>query len=256
MAMDAAKASDVTKKIVTFGETEDADIVGYDIVPSKNGVAFRAKCDSFDEEFKLGLTGIFNVSNALAAIAISYILDIPLENIKNGLKKARVEGRMEVFGNVNDDLTVIVDYAHNKMSFDSLFKSTREEYPGWKISIVFGCPGKKALGRRQILGEIAGRNADMIYITEEDEGEENVEDISREIAGHVEEAGGKYEIITDREQAVKKAILDAEPETVILITGKGRETRQKRGMQYIDTPSDVDYTLKFIAEKDEMQKGK
>lgn len=257
MALSAAEASDVTERILTFGENGDADIVGYDVRPGRDGVTFRAKRDDaengFDEEFTLGLPGTFNVSNALAAITISYALGIPVEYMKSGLRKARVAGRMEVFRNRSNDLAVIVDYAHNQMSFQALFDSTAKEYPGWTVNIVFGCPGKKALGRRKTLGEIAGKCAALTYITEEDEGEEPVEVISKEVAGNVAAAGGKYVIINDREKAIHTAIMDAGPETVILITGKGRETRQKRGMKYIDTPSDVDYTERFIREKDGKQ---
>ncbi|MCE2603943.1 hypothetical protein LH384_33185, partial [Pseudomonas aeruginosa] len=97
-------------------------------------------------------------------------------------KKARVSGRMEIYTSTSGELDVIVDYAHNQMSFESLFQSTKKEYPGKKITIVFGCPGKKAFGRRKELGEIAGKYADKVFITEEDAGEEPVMKISQEIA--------------------------------------------------------------------------
>ena len=165
-------------------------------------------------------------------------MNIPIEHIKAGLKKARVSGRMEIF-NGKDGRTVIVDYAHNKMSFESLFKSMRSEFPCKKVTIVFGCPGYKALGRRKELGSLAGEYTNKVYITEEDAGEEPVMKISKEIAGYVSAYDTRYEILTDRQEAITKAIEEADADTVVLITGKGRETRQKRGTQYIDTPSDV-----------------
>lgn len=224
-------------------------MVAYEIRPGKRHIDFKVKCDSFDEEFRIGLTGLFNVSNALAAIAMAYGLNIPLDNIKEGLKKAKVSGRMEIFTNEAETITVLVDYAHNQMSFQSLFDSMEKEHPGKKITIVYGCPGKKALGRRKELGDITGKHADLSIITEEDAGEEPVLKISEEIAKHVEEQGGKYEIILDREEAIRTAIERADEDTIILITGKGRETRQKRGVQYIDTPSDVDYVQKYLVNK-------
>ncbi|MEG0156263.1 MAG: UDP-N-acetylmuramoyl-L-alanyl-D-glutamate--2,6-diaminopimelate ligase, partial [Anaerovoracaceae bacterium] len=115
--------------------------------------------------------------------------------------------------------------------------------------IVFGCPGKKALGRRKELGDIAGKYADLSILTEEDAGEEPVAKISEEIAAHIKAQGGNYELIPDREEAIKRAIEKADDHTVILLTGKGRETRQKRGTEYIDTPSDVDYVEKYLAKK-------
>ena len=258
--IERAKSSAVTERIITFGTKDasecagsdseaEADIVGYDIRPDRKGITFCAKGEGFDDEFRIGLTGIFNVSNALCAIAIAYSQNIPIEYIKSGLKRARVSGRMEVFSDETGDLTVIVDYAHNVMSMQALFDSTKKEYPDSHITIVFGCPGTKAIRRRKELGEIAGRYADMCYLTEEDPGEEDVHSISEEIAVHVAEAGGRYVIIDDREEAIKKAIDDAKNQkTVILVTAKGRETRQKRGLEYIDVESDVDIVKRVLKE--------
>lgn len=241
-----AAASDAPA-LLTFGiDREDADLCGYDVRATSKGIRFRVKCDSFDEEFRLSLRGLFNADNALAAIAAAYVMNIPVDYMKAGLRKAVVPGRMEVFTNSEKNIDVIVDYAHNRMSFESLFKSTVKEYPDRKIFIVYGCPGKKALARRKELAEVAGVYADMIYITEEDAGEEDVFAISREIAKHAEEAGAPWKIIVDRGQAIKTAIEEAESNAVILVTGKGRETRQKRGTKYIDTPSDVDYVKQYI----------
>lgn len=234
------------RKVVTFGTEEGADIYGYQIVKTGKSITFRVKSDSFDEEFKLSIAGLFNVQNALAAIAISYCLNIPLDYIYAGLKKAAVSGRMEVYTKEGSDLQVIVDYAHNKMSFETLFQSTQKEYPGKKIIIVFGCPGKKAISRRRELGELAGKYADMVFITEEDAGEESVVDISKEIALHVEKQNCPCEIIVDRESAIRKAIKMGDDNTVILITGKGRETRQKRGIEYIDCASDVEMVMRAL----------
>lgn len=240
------KASEDSPRVITFGLNENADVYGYDIVKSGKTITFQVRTDKFTKEFKLTMAGLFNVQNALAAIAISNSLDIPLVHIYNGLKKARVSGRMEVYTNKNKKVHVIVDYAHNKMSFETLFLSTQKEYPNKKITIVFGCPGKKALGRRRELGEIAGKYSDRVYITEEDAGEEPVIKICEEIAKHVKKQDCHYAIIPDREEAIKEAIANADDDTVVLITGKGRETRQKRGTMYIDTPSDVEYVKKYL----------
>ena len=251
--IERAKQSDVTEKIITFGTDHSADVYGYDLRPDRGGISFKARYDGKDEEFRIGLTGMFNVSNALATIAIALSQDIPVEFIKSGLERARVSGRMEVFSNDKGNITVIVDYAHNVMSMQALFDSCMEEYPDHNITIVFGCPGTKAIRRRKELGEIAGRYAQMCYLTEEDPGEEEVHKISEEIAVHVTEQGGSYEIIDDREQAIKKALYDAAAlyektgqESVVLVTAKGRETRQKRGLEYIDVESDVSIVERIL----------
>lgn len=242
-----AKASPVTERMITFGLKEGADIFGYDLKPSREGVRFRVRSSDFDREFSINMPGLFNVKNALAAIAAAIGLSIPVDSIERGLQSAKVSGRMEVLG--DEEITVFVDYAHNQMSFRTLFEAVKEEYPDKKIFIVFGCPGKKALGRRRELGEIAGKYADICFLTEEDAGEEPVIKILEEIAVHIRKQEGNYEIIEDRGDAIREALSRADAGTVVLITGKGRETRQKRGMEYVDTPSDVDYVEEFFRER-------
>ena len=157
-------------------------------------------------------------------------------------------------GRKDEKIMAIVDYAHNKLSFEKLFESTKEEYPDRKITIVFGCPGKKALLRRRDLGLIAGQNADYIYLTAEDPGEEPVEKISKDIAQYVALHTTNYELIEDRGEAIHEAVQRAEREagkTVILITGKGNETRQKIGKEYIPCQTDVEYVTAYLTEYDE-----
>lgn len=245
------KAASECERVVTFGINKEADIYAYDIVTTDKGITFSVKSDSFDKKVKLSMPGYFNVYNALAAISISYVLNIPFECILRGLKKAKVSGRMEVFHDEERNLSIIVDYAHNKMSFESLFNSTIKEFPNNEISIVFGCPGKKAQARRKELGEIAGKYAHKAYITEEDAGEEPVLKICEEIAKHVTGEGNSCEcaIIEDREDAIRTAIEESSDNGIILITGKGRETRQKRGLKYVKTKSDVKIVKEILKKK-------
>ena len=202
--------------------------------------------ENFDREFKLGVFGLINVENALAAIALSALIDVPAEYIASGLEKAISPGRMEVFYSEDGKRIAIVDYAHNKLSYERFFETIKEEFPDKKVLIVFGSAGGKAFARREELGTIAGRNCAYSIITEEDCGEEDVNKICEEIAGYVEAAGGKYEIITDRVDAIKKAITLMDDDTILFLPGKGRETREKRGIEYIDTPSDADVVEKYL----------
>lgn len=243
--LESAKASE---HLITFGTKETADIYGYDIRKEKNEIIFKVKCDRFHQEFKLTMPGLFNVENALAAITIAYVLHIPVEYIYSGLYKARSSGRMELYASKDQKVIAIVDYAHNKLSFDKLFSSTRKEYPDYDIVSIFGCPGKKALIRRRDLGTIAGQYSKKVYLVAEDPGYEPVEDISKDIAQYVAAQNCEYAMIEDRGEAIKAAIEEVTSNTVILITGKGNETRQKYGSEYLDCPSDVEYTKKYIEE--------
>ncbi|MDR0308752.1 MAG: UDP-N-acetylmuramyl peptide synthase, partial [Coriobacteriales bacterium] len=238
--LEAAKAS---SEVITFGLDQAADVYAYDFRTEANGSHFKVHFPTGrpgypDADFKLSLLGSFNIINALAALSAAWSLAVPLAAMQAGLAEATVPGRMECFSSADGKL-IIVDYAHNLMSFEALFAAFKNEYPAHHYSIVFGCPGYKAYDRRRDLGLIAGREADDIILTEEDPGAEPLEQICAEIAEYVREAGKAPRIILEREEAICAAIDSAPVDSIILITGKGRETRQKRGSEYIEVRSDV-----------------
>lgn len=245
---EAAKAAEKVYTIST--KNKNADFYASKIHKEENETIFCVSCEQFEQEFKLTMPGLFNVENALGVIAAATVLEIPVEYMYTGLYRARSSGRMELYASKDQKVISIVDYAHNKLSFEKLFASTMEEYPEYDIIPVFGCPGKKAFIRRRDLGTIAGKYSKKVYLTAEDPGYEPVEDISKEIAQYVKAQDCPYEMIEDRGEAIKAAIDDAEDKTIILITGKGNETRQKYGCEYVDCPSDVNYVKKYLEEYD------
>ncbi len=239
-------------ELITYGYDDTDDICCFNVEKQGINIVFDVRINGKPERFMITMSGLFNVDNALCAIASCSKIGVDIDSIKKGLEIARVPGRMELYESADKTVTVVVDYAHNKMSYEALYDSIKIEYPGKSIITVFGCPGKKAFLRRKDLGEASGENSDLVIITEEDAGEEDVESICREIAGYVEGKGCPYVIATDRGEAIKKAILETEGNKVVIIAGKGAETRQKRGVLYIDTPSDVDYTIEYLKQYDEI----
>ncbi len=205
----AAKASPICKKIICFS----------------------AKEDNFD--YQLSIPGDFNIENALAAIAVTKELGISEDFIKEGLAKASVPGRMEIFKNKERELICIVDYAHSILSFDRLFSSVKSMYPGYKIEALFGCPGGKGLQRREDLPVTVSNYADFVWITEEDPGLEDPKQICEIIKKKLDELGTPNKIIVNRDEAIKTAINSAKPKTVIVLTGKGREEYMHRGNDYV-----------------------
>ena len=109
-------------------------------------------------------------------------------------------------------IIILVDYAHNKLSFEKLFSSVEEEYPDRRIVSIFGCPGKKSLLRRKDLGTIAGQYSDFVYLVAEDPGAEPVIDISNDIAQYVKKYTNNYALIEERGEAIEDAVLKAEKE--------------------------------------------
>lgn len=239
------------KKIITFStKNPNADVYGYSIKKlTHTSISFRVKTAQFDEEILLTMPGLFNVENALAAIATALVLNIPFKNIFDGLRVAKASGRMEAHISKDGNIIVIVDYAHNKLSFQKLYESTRFEYPDKNIVTVFGCPGGKAQLRRKDLGTLSGINSKVSYLTAEDPGPENAVDICNEIAEYITKEHGNYKIIEDRGEAIKEAILE-NPNSVVLITGKGNETRQKIGKKFVPCLTDTEYALNALKEYD------
>ena len=153
--------------MITFGTREPADIYGHNIRKEGHSILFNVRCARFDEPFELTMPGLFNVENALAAIAIACALDIPLEFIHSGLKRARSGGRMELYASKDSKVIAIVDYAHNKLSFDKLFSSVLEEYPGYGIVTILDALGKRPLSEGGTWGSLP-ENFQKVYLVAED----------------------------------------------------------------------------------------
>jgi len=173
-------------------------------------------------------------------------LGVDDDSIRTGLMKTSVPGRMTIFD--NGDVTVIIDYAHNLLSFTELYKSLETDYAGRKIISVGGAPGGKAFKRRKDFAEIVGKGSDYIYLTAEDPQFEDVAKICEEVAGYM--PGTAYEIIPDRSEAVKKSILDAEPGDVVVLLAKGGENYQKVKGKYEFYESDLTIAQKVLAQKE------
>lgn len=236
--------------IITYGKNEDDTIYCSSIEKSGDGFVFHVRTPDFEDDFCITMPGIFNVSNALCAIAVCHILGIDKKYIAEGLKIARVSGRMQVYKSKDEKIAVIVDYAHNKMSFNALYNTVGIEYPDYSVISVFGCPGCKAHLRRVDLAEEADEHSDYIVITEEDSGEEPFESIANDIASNIKDC--PYSKIEDRGLALRDAIFGFKADKkVILFTGKGEETRLKRGLVYEDCPTDAQLAISLLKEYDE-----
>lgn len=186
------------------------------------------------ETYKTKMLGDFNVENALAAIIIAKELNIPLENIQNGIEKTVVSGRMNVFS--KGEKTIIVDYAHNKLSFEKFFQAVKKDYPNSQIVAVFGAPGGKAYIRRKDMAEVASKYCDKIYLTADDPQFESVKDICNEMATFV---SCNFEIIEDRESAINQAFESMEETGVLCLLAKGEDKYQQINGKLEDYISDV-----------------
>lgn len=194
------------------------------------GVSFRVK-GIVDLEVEVGTPGKFSVYNALTAIAICRHFDVSEENMKNALLNAHVKGRIEPVM-VSDDFTLLIDYAHNAMSLESLL-STLKEYEPHRLVCLFGCGGNRSKLRRYEMGEISGELADLTIITSDNPRFEKPQDIIDDIKIGISKTAGKYVEICDRKEAIHYAIVNGEPGDIIVLAGKGHEDYQEiEGVKY------------------------
>lgn len=175
-------------------------------------------------ELATALPGAFNVHNMAAATTLAYLLGIKLVDIQEGVANLEaVPGRFEraVEGLAYD---VIVDYAHTPDALDKLLEAARGISRG-RVILVFGACGDRDKNKRPIMGEIAAKKADRIFLTDEESYNENPEIIRNMIHQGIEQGGGsaKTTEIPDRRDAIQRALGSAQKGDMVLITGMGHE---------------------------------
>ena len=223
-----------TCQIETFGFSPEADLRAVDVEhvsrPGYLGVKYHVT-GLMDFDVEIDIPGEFSVYNSLTAIAVCRHFDVPKEKIQKALKAARVKGRIEMI-KVSDDFTLMIDYAHNAMSLESLLHTLRDYEPG-RIVTVFGCGGNRSRTRRYEMGEVAGRLSDFTIITSDNPRFEEPQAIIDDIITGIKKTDGKYISICDRKEAIKYAISHGQPGDVIILAGKGHETYQEiKGVKY------------------------
>ena len=176
-------------------------------------------------DLRLGLPGEFNVDNALAAASLCRAMGISEDAIREGLEHVRVNGRMEIAYS-SEKCTVIIDYAHNAVSMESLLETLRAYHPK-RLVCVFGSGGNRSKERRYSMGEIGGKMADLCILTADNSRYEKTEDIIADIRSHLEPTGGAFVEIPDRREAIYYSLSHAQPGDMIAIIGKGHEDYQE-----------------------------
>lgn len=225
------------ERVLVYGEDPTCDLWVEDIQKERPGFSFTIVTKESRLPCRIRMEGRFNVMNALAAAAAARALGVEDRFIVSGMENVAVQGRMNCFE--KDGRTVIVDYAHNFLSFTELFRSLREDYPGQPIKVLCGCPGHKNQKRRVDIGRLCGQYADFVYLTAEDPGFEDPAEICREMAGYIEERHSRYVIIPDRTEAAERAIRETKPGEILILAGKGEEDYQKVSGRYDYYESDL-----------------
>jgi|SRR3989338_6262319 len=193
---------------------------------SERGISFQYQ----NTQFRLNLKGIFDIYNALAAIATTAALGVGLNISKQALEKiSNIPGRMELI-NTGQSFKVLVDYAPEPESLKQMYASIKSWDKNKIIHVLGSTGGGRDVARRKILGEIAAANADTVIITNEDPYDDDPQQIIDDVAVGVPQALK----ILDRREAIAKALSLAQKNDLVIITGKGAEQKMAVRGGYID----------------------
>jgi len=241
----------VCERVLTFSLADSsADLWASDVRIDPGHTAFVAHTPTRTLDVDLGMGGLFNVTNALAALATCEVLGTGADACAAGLSRARVPGRMELLGNASSLVVGLVDYAHNKLSYQAFGASLAQEFPGRAVITVLGAPGDKAYERRTELPQEAAKWSDLLIYTEEDPAHERVEDICGQMA-EATPGGQAFEVIPDRTEAIFRAVeaaLSVNGPSVVCLLAKGDETRQHEGDEFVPMEPDGSVFMRALNE--------
>tara|TARA_A100000164_G_scaffold381991_1_gene437092 strand:+ start:22 stop:2787 length:2766 start_codon:yes stop_codon:yes gene_type:complete len=178
------------------------------------------------------LIGSFQAKNLSMAILAAKICNLAFAKTNNVLKGIKnVDGRLDLIKKYPNNIKVFIDYAHTPDALNEVIKSIKDTYHNNNISLVFGCGGERDLKKRPLMAKIAKLFCNKIYVTDDNPRKESPKKIRREIIKHLK--GSNFFNIGNRSQAIKEAILNAEPNEIILVAGKGHENYQDYGNKII-----------------------
>ncbi|MCM1494926.1 MAG: UDP-N-acetylmuramoyl-L-alanyl-D-glutamate--2,6-diaminopimelate ligase [Bacteroides sp.] len=223
-----------TCQVVTYGMKAGVDYCAGDWKLHKEdghlGIEYHLSGKA-EGQMMVNIPGKFSIYNSLSAIAVANEMQVPFSIIQQVLTTVRVRGRVELIP-ISDAFTILIDYAHNAVSLESILETLREYQPTRLVS-VFGCGGNRSKTRRYEMGEVSGRLADFTIITSDNPRFEEPQDIMDDIITGISRTEGTYIEIMDRKEAFRYAILNAEPGDVIVLAGKGHEDYQEiKGVKY------------------------
>ncbi|MCI8823533.1 MAG: UDP-N-acetylmuramoyl-L-alanyl-D-glutamate--2,6-diaminopimelate ligase [Lachnospiraceae bacterium] len=221
-----------TLETIGFSEKADYRASGVELIgrPGYLGVRYHIS-GKMDMDVEIDVPGTFSVYNSLVAIAVCEHFNVSADDLREALKVVKTKGRIEMVP-VSKDFILMIDYAHNAMSLESLLLTLKEYHPK-RLVCVFGCGGNRSRLRRYEMGEVSGRLADLTVITSDNPRFEEPQAIMDDIKVGMGRTDGAYVEICDRKEAIRYVIEHGQKGDVIVLAGKGHEDYQEiKGKKY------------------------
>ncbi len=209
----------------TYGFEEECDWRIIDINRSQNFTEVTIKNKQKKHNFRCKLIADYEIENLLAAIILANKNGLAIKSILKNIKNIKQsEGRLKKIFLKKNIVSIYIDYAHTPDALKKSLKALRIVLkPLARLLLVFGCGGDRDKGKRKMMGKIAAKFADKVFITDDNPRYENASYIRSEIATYCK----KSENIAGRKKAIDKAISIMRKDDILLIAGKGHEKGQE-----------------------------
>jgi UDP-N-acetylmuramoyl-L-alanyl-D-glutamate--2,6-diaminopimelate ligase len=222
---------DAVSHAVTYAVHKPADVTPGPLSYSLEGLEFDIRTPAGTIQARSRMVGKPNVYNILAAVGAASALGLPAEAIERGIRQLRgVPGRFEITSTPEDDITVIVDYAHTDDALRNLLETARPMATR-RLITVFGAGGDRDRTKRPLMGMVAARLSDVVVITSDNPRSEDpariIEEVKRGADSETRQSNAEVLTVVDRRDAIAQAIGQAEEGDVVLIAGKGHEKYQE-----------------------------
>ena len=237
----------VKKKLnlnLIFAKKNGIELVSHKFQNEKQNLEIIFKNKKFN--IQLNLIGKIQVKNILMAILAANKCGLKFEKIINILHKIKsVEGRLEKIGNIKNNSKVILDYAHTPEALELALLNLREQFPLNKINLVFGCGGNRDFKKRAIMGSIAEKYSDRIYLTDDNPRNENPSKIRKDIKKGIKRL--QIQEYSNRKKAIHQAIMSLKTGELLLVAGKGHEKIQDYGKKkfFFSDKKEILKSIKF-----------
>ena len=216
------------KRAVSYSmRMEEADFFARVLSVSEEGLAIEVKAPglSGNKGIKLPALGGYNVMNALQALSLACAAGVPAAAAIESLEAMpQVPGRLERY-RLDNGVTCVIDFAHTSDGLEKALGAVRQVCGG-RLYVVFGLGGERDISRRPIVGETASRLGDYVVVTSDNPRGEDPEAIIAGIEPGVKRHATPYKLITDRREAICLALDMASAGDIVVIAGRGQETRQ------------------------------